>query len=220
MSSPSSIKLRRSTRRKTWNSSSNPIKTTTTKPITTRTAQSSKRKKVIPKTEKENQQDDPIKDIGEGQTKSWFERRDDGCCDIDVVARWCCNKENYKAWRSRDVNKNETGELVAKELIKSGHPVKTPKDCEGAIRHLEFFFDSAYRAINHTGRAPINPKESEIMQTNIARTFPWYKVLEPVMSDRPIFQPSDPHDIRSIQDHCLGWLLRLERENEPRVNVR
>lgn len=159
-----------------------------------------------------------VTNVKENQTKSWFERREDQWCDIDIVAAWCCKKENYKAWRNRDVNRNEIGELVLKDLIKFGHPARTPKDCEGAIQHLEFFFESVYRALNEKGGGTTNPKEREIMLTNISKTFPWYKELEPVMGDRPIDQPSDPHDIRSIQDNCLAWLLRLERDNESRVN--
>ncbi|KAH9824925.1 hypothetical protein DFH28DRAFT_10666 [Melampsora americana] len=218
MSSHSPKKLRRSTRQRKINSlSTNLITTTTTnKPIKSQNNRTNQRKnkRNLDKIEKTEEEIDEIRTKAKQNIRTWFLRRETQRSDIDIVAAWCSEKENYQSWRNRDIKKNLIGELISKVLIKYGHPNRTPKDCEGAIEHLEYFFESAYRALNEKGRRISTPKERETMLKNVKLSFPWYEKLEPVMSDRPIHQPTDPHDITLIRDNCLAWLIRLERQND------
>lgn len=62
----------------------------------------------------------------------WFMPHDDGKSNMDLVAGWCGNFENFTGWRTRP--KILAGEKVSAFIVAHGHPRREPRECEKKVR--------------------------------------------------------------------------------------
>lgn len=61
----------------------------------------------------------------------WFMPHEDGKSDMDLVAGWCSNFENFTEWRTRP--KQPAGEKVSSFIVSQGHPKREPRECEKKV---------------------------------------------------------------------------------------
>ncbi|KAH9821820.1 hypothetical protein DFH28DRAFT_1120121 [Melampsora americana] len=95
----------------------------------------------------------PVVDVDtpKGQV-SWFEKREDGFSDVDIIALWCAEDDNFKRWKSHIPTKIGVAAQVADHLKEKNHPKREPREVDKKIRYLEEQFKSAYKVLNSTGQ--------------------------------------------------------------------
>ncbi|KAH9808611.1 hypothetical protein DFH28DRAFT_1193017 [Melampsora americana] len=85
-------------------------------------------------------------------TQCWFMIHEDGLSDMDVIALWCLELNNYKAWRSGHPSNKAVSEKVATYLKKIGHPRREPREVKKKIKKYEEWFKTAHALKNGTGQ--------------------------------------------------------------------
>lgn len=63
----------------------------------------------------------------------WFTPHEDGRSDMDLVALWCSNFDNFAEWRNRP--KHHAGEKLAIFIVDKGHPKRKGRECEKKVCH-------------------------------------------------------------------------------------
>ncbi|KAH9820081.1 hypothetical protein DFH28DRAFT_1218605 [Melampsora americana] len=136
--------------------------------------------------------------------KCWFTPKSDGKSDIDLVAEWCSDFDNFNAWQTQQ--KNMVREQVSEYLVSKGHADRGGRECEKKILALVEWFRHANSLRQATGKgnqyAPVKFKVSKedlaefkwnkrrakkgeeeegSLQVRILCRCPWYKELEPVL---------------------------------------
>ncbi|KAH9824896.1 hypothetical protein DFH28DRAFT_1117046 [Melampsora americana] len=167
--------------------------------------------------------------------KCWFTPESDGKSDIDLVAEWCSDFDNFNAWRTQ--LKNIVSERVSEYLVSKGHANRGGQECAKKINMLVEWFHQANSLRQATGEGNQNvevefkvskeelaelkwnkrrvkkgEEEGGSLQVRILRRCPWYEELEPVLRDRPTASPLAYRD-------SLGDQLRrssLSSANEKR----
>lgn len=70
----------------------------------------------------------PLHDIA---GKCWFVPHDDGRSDMDLVALWCSDFDNFTEWRTRP--KHHAGEKLSAFIVRQGHPKREGRECEKKV---------------------------------------------------------------------------------------
>lgn len=71
----------------------------------------------------------------------WFTKREDGRSDMDMVALWCSEFDNFTTWRTKP--KQIGGEQVSSFLISHGHPKREGRECEKRASGLKIDVQSS-----------------------------------------------------------------------------
>lgn len=73
-----------------------------------------------------------VENVPEGTAQlCWFMPQEDGKSDMDLVAGWCSNFNNFTEWQTRP--KHLAGDKLSSFIVSHSHPKREPRDCEKKV---------------------------------------------------------------------------------------
>ncbi|KAH9825104.1 hypothetical protein DFH28DRAFT_1144467 [Melampsora americana] len=104
------------------------------------------------KTEKQEKKDDVESDAEDKASQAlWLEKLSDGYSDMDIIALWCSDSDNYSRWRDRIPNKRAVAGSIATYLKDMKHRERPAKEVEKKVQILEAKFKEAQSKLTSTG---------------------------------------------------------------------
>ncbi|KAH9807064.1 hypothetical protein DFH28DRAFT_1140445 [Melampsora americana] len=169
----------------------------------------------------------PAAKIGRGRPKrfetqeekpaqsSWFMEGEDGFSNMDIVALWCAENNNFNQWKSCIPSKIANAGVLSEYMAKKNRPGWPARECNKKIAWLEEKFKKAFGVVNSTGQgildnddyrqelknmdllsATVNsdaPKQGTPLEKALA-ICPWYCILESTMLERSNIIPEATHN--------------------------
>ncbi|KAH9819985.1 hypothetical protein DFH28DRAFT_924507 [Melampsora americana] len=90
---------------------------------------------------------------------SWFMEGEDGCSDMDIVALWCADDDNFNQWKSGIPSKIANAGVLSEYMAKKNRPGRPPRECNKKIAWLEEKFKKAFGVVNSTGQGVLNNED-------------------------------------------------------------
>ncbi|KAH9808578.1 hypothetical protein DFH28DRAFT_1135229 [Melampsora americana] len=90
---------------------------------------------------------------------SWFAERSDGYSDMDMVALWCAELDNFDRWRNAVPSKIVVATMLSNYLEEKDRPGRSPRECEKKLVWLEDKFKAAFAIVNSTGQGILDRED-------------------------------------------------------------
>ncbi|KAH9822299.1 hypothetical protein DFH28DRAFT_922613 [Melampsora americana] len=176
------------------------------------------------KSEKQARPKEPESDLEDKKSQaSWFEKQSDGYSDMDLIALWCSDENNYNRWQDKIPSKRIVAGMIADYLNRLHNPhtekfkdarTKSDKtgqgvlDCEDWVKELkgintisvsldsegeQLITRQIYESVNGKKRNRKADDGASIIEHALSAC-PWYCILEPVMLTKPNVEPESTQD--------------------------